>query len=462
MTSDSQRDLKEVPYLQSMMGWTVLVIVMLSALALGANRPVSWSLMAMALLPIFFVQIICDVITSVPRNAYRLWLPAVLYIGVLVWAGFQTIPINNPELAHPVWALIPDAPGHISADPIKGYQHILRLAAYAMVFWIILRASTNVDRAMNFLKAIAIWTFALAVFGLGSLAAGSNIILGDDAAQVVTASFMNRNSYATYAVFGSVANLAMYLHIQNSSGNVAESGRQMLREFIERFFAGSWVFAVGFLVCFASLLATQSRAGAAAGILGLATFLAVYRGKKTESRNYAFITVAVVSVFVLGMMSAGVASRIMATSEESLRFIIYPIITEGVFDRPILGNGLGAFHNVFRTDVPLSAAGAEWELAHNSYLENAFELGIPGAAVFYLSLAMLTGVVVWGCNRRRHHRTFSCFALACAVTAGFHALFDFSLQMPAIAGLFAVIMAMGCAHAWRRQSNRSSRSRSED
>jgi hypothetical protein len=50
---------------------------------------------------------------------------------------------------------------------------------------------------------------------------------------------------------------------------------------------------------------------------------------------------------------------------------------------------------------------------------------------------------------RRRNRVFACAAFACLVGAGFHALFDFSLQMPATAALFAVLLALG----WSQSSS---------
>ena len=49
----------------------------------------------------------------------------------------------------------------------------------------------------------------------------------------------------------------------------------------------------------------------------------------------------------------------------------------------------------------------EWDLAHSSYLENIFEMGIPAAILFYLALAMIGLRLVRGLARRHHDRTLS-------------------------------------------------------
>jgi O-antigen ligase len=87
-------------------------------------------------------------------------------------------------------------------------------------------------------------------------------------------------------------------------------------------------------------------------------------------------------------------------------------------------------------------------MAHNSYLENVFELGVIGALPFYLALIWIGVVVTRGVLARRRNRAFACAAFACLVGAGFHAVFDFSLQMPATAALFAALLALGWSQSF--------------
>jgi hypothetical protein len=324
----------------------------------------------------------------------------------------------------------------------------MRLAAYGMVFWIVLRAACDPARAWGFLRLIALWSGGLALYGLAATAFGVNPILGDSASPVVSASFVNRNSYATYAVFGLIANLAVFLRVQETSGRAGGARHRRAREAIERFLAGGWLYGAGVLLCLAALLATQSRAGALAGLAAILAFAAVQRGPEAGSRRFAWLAVAAIFGFALVALSGGLAARLMASGAESPRFAIYPRTLEAIRERPLLGHGLGAFRDVFRVHVPPEAAQADWELAHNSYLENALELGLPAAGLFYLALLILAGVILRGARVRRRNRSFARVALACIAAAGFHALFDFSLQMPAVAALFAAILGLGWAQAW--------------
>ncbi|MCB1314255.1 MAG: hypothetical protein KDK29_21190, partial [Sedimentitalea sp.] len=251
--------------LQGALGWACLILVLLSALALGGNRPVAWTLLAMALLPLFAAQIALDLARGLPDPARRAWGPALLFLPVLAWAIVQTLPLGGSAWAHPAWALVPEAPGRISAVPIRGQHHVMRLATYGMVFWTLLRAACDPARAWGFLRLIALWSGALALYGLAAAAFGVNPILGDSASPAVSASFVNRNSYATYAVFGLIANLAVFLRVQETSGRAGGARHRRAREAIERFLGGGWLYGAGVLLCLAALLATQSRAGALAG-----------------------------------------------------------------------------------------------------------------------------------------------------------------------------------------------------
>ncbi len=87
---------------------------------------------------------------------------------------------------------------------------------------------------------------------------------------------------------------------------------------------------------------------------------------------------------------------------------------------------------------------------HNSYLENAYELGLPAAVSFYLALLLIILVIARGARVRRNNRIITRVTLSCAVAAALHSGFDFSLQVPAIASLFAFILGIGYAQSFSR------------
>ena len=89
----------------------------------------------------------------------------------------------------------------------------------------------------------------------------------------------------------------------------------------------------------------------------------------------------------------------------------------------------------------------EWDYAHNTYLELAHELGLPAAAALLLAQGLVVRRLWRGAAERRRNRWPACVGLGAAAAAGLHALLDFSLQMPAAAALFAMLLGIGWAQS---------------
>lgn len=431
---------------QAFCAWAVLGVLALTILALGGNRPVVWTLMAGAVVLIFLGQLLTEALSARPRTIDTLWLPGLLFIGVLAWALAQRSALLPAGWAHPAWQAIPEARGTVSADPEAGRQAALRLASYGLVFWIALRACATREAALRYLRAIAVFATALSGFGIQAWVSGNNPILGDNAG-ALSASFVNRNNFATFAVFGVLANLALYTR---NAGHAGGSGATRLRNALEGFFGGGWIWIAGLLICAGAVALSQSRAGGLALVIGVAGFLMVLRTPGRGTGLSGVAVVAIVAVLAVALTaSGGLVDRILTADGEEGRFLVYPAVVAGIADRPWLGHGLGAFEDAFRAYVPAEAAFGEWDMAHNSYLENAFELGLPAAAAFYLALALVLVRIWQGLRQRQRGRATLAFAFGCALAGGFHAALDFSLQMPGLAALFAFILGMGHAQSVR-------------
>ena len=415
------------------------------AIPLGANRPVSWSALSICL-----TALLAAAILAAPAErrgaAAALWPAALLWLAALAWGLAQSVP-GAGAWAHPAWALLGgQGLGTVSADPAAGPPLAARLAAYAALFWIVAAAAAREAAAHVMLRMIAVFSTALAAYGILAAAGGVNPVLGLDGGRaVVSATFVNRNSYATYAAFGALANVAAFIRC---FGRAPQTGD--LRDTIERIYGGAWIYALGALICAAALAGSQSRAGAAAGLIGATAFAIAWR-RRGGGVALAAAPVVVAALFAAATSADGLMRRLLGAATEDGRFIVYPRVLDAIADRPWLGHGLGAFEDVFRAYVPLEAAVGEWDKAHSSYLENVFELGLPAAAAFYAALALIAARIVGGVARRRRDRIYPCLALACLAAGGFHAVFDFSLQMPAAAALFAALLGLGWAQSARER-----------
>lgn len=430
-------------------GFGVLALVLFSALMLGANRPASWSLLTIGVAFFFIFQVLALFASPAPLVLRRALAPGLLFVAAALWGWAQSSPSFLTAFAHPVWALAPDGVPAISADPAQGRHAVMRMFCYAMVFVVMLCVCSRSDRAGMVLKGIALFSSALAIYGFYAFATGDNPILGDLAGRgAVHASFVNRNSYATYAAFGVMANLAVYLRISRED----EGG---LRQRLESFFAGAWIYALGAVLCLGAVSLTQSRAGGASALFGLAVFLLAWRNGRRGADPILLGVIIGVLLFVGATSATGLLERMISTDSAEARFIVYPAIWDGIFDRPLLGHGVGAFQEAFRAYIPLEAAAGEWVRAHSTYLELLFGLGVPAGGAVLLAQALLIWRIWRGVVVRRANRVFPCFALGCAATAALHSAFDFSLQMPATAALFAVILALGFAQSFPSREIRS-------
>lgn len=432
--------------LQAAIGWATLSAILVSSLAYGANAPAFWIPLAGSLTLLFAMQLALSTWRGVPAAITRLRIPALLFLAALVWGLIQSLLPVPERWAHPVWEMVPSATPRISADPVASIQIVFRLAAYAMAFVIAVNAAINPARALGFFKAIALYSAALATFGLALALTGN--AFGGPGGSHVSASFINRNAYATYALIGTVVNLAVFLRMSRPRGRRTRDRRRRLRNALEAFFGGSWLFAFGVFICLAALLLTGSRAGVAAGLAAIAILPLVYRrGLRGGTLGWlGLMGLLGVSVAAIG---STVVDRALGTASD-LRFVIYPHVITGLMERPFLGHGLGAFEDTFRAHVPLEAAAAEWEKAHSSYLENAYEFGIPAALAFYAALVAVGMGLVRGVVVRSRDRVFSATALVCLIGTGLHATLDFALQMPATAALLAFVLGIGWAQAFPR------------
>src|SRR5205085_1188755 len=117
-----------------------------------------------------------------------------------------------------------------------------------------------------------------------------------------------------------------------------------------------------------------------------------------------FAVMAAVAALVLVVVSgATTLGRIAATAWDAEgRREIYELTLEAIGNTPLLGTGLGTFKWVFPTyrteDLPFTV-----ELAHNDYLENMLELGIPAALLLTMAVALLVFACVRGVFRRQRN-----------------------------------------------------------
>jgi len=440
---------------QAAVGWAALLVIFLSVVPAGANLHVAWLALSIAVLALFFCQLVIDAFDgtgSVVREG--LWLPALGLLAAFVWARLQFSTQLPDSLENEAWSWV-DLPGMIAVDPSHGQHVLTRLIAYTMIFWIAMRAAMDDGRAASFIKAIALWSTLVAGYGVLVMATGRDWLAGSEAPNNLSATFVNRNSYATYAGFGLAANLAaLWLLVEKASGERRDA-RGVLRDVLEAVVSGGWIYLFGAFVVGNALFLTVSRAGILSGAVGVFVMtVALAMG----SRNRAGITswpvvaaVGAVAIYAAFPVAETFLACFVDFAPEEPRFNIYPLVLAAMADSPLLGYGLGGFQDAFRSHMPAELAVSEWDMAHSTYLENVLEFGMPAGILFYGSLAFVLWRILRGTRERGRRVAAPAFALAVGLIGALHSLVDFSLQMPATAALYAFVLGLGWAQSFPRR-----------
>lgn len=433
----------------------LLALIVISPLPLGSARPLAWDIMGLwtaALLALCARISMREVDALLPN----LRVPFLLFGVIIVFAVVQILSITPSSWHNPLWSQAADTlqrsvPGSIAVDRSAVLVRLLRLLEYAGIFYLAVVLCRNPARAQIALKISAISGTFYAVYGLAVYWSGSNTILwmekwayGGD----VTGPFVNRNSFATYlglCLLSALGSLAISLE----KVTLHSFWRRNLREILEITAARWWL-----LVCLFSLVValclSHSRAGlfcSLAGILALAVAASQANGIGGLRRlRFALIPVPLMLLAFLIAGSSTVDRMFGAGDLADDRFTVYALTVDAMKDYPILGTGLGSFATIFQL-YRSEAVSAWFDLAHNDYLENLLELGIPVATCLFVSLGWLVALCILGVRSRRRDAIFPCVGVAASVLVALHESVDFSLQIPAVTATYMLLLGAAIAQS---------------
>ena len=439
------------------------LIIVIAALPLGANRPWAWSLYAI-LIAMFGLALAIKTLRS-PSTGHLtikpLRYPLLFMILPLLWSLLQMSPLTPIAWHHPFWALSHEVLASTNAAYISLLPHetgtaLMRLLSYGLVFLLSYQYNQNSDRNVVTFKIIAYASVAYAVYGLVIQWGQFNTLLWFDKKyyrDLVTSTFVNRNSYATYAGLGLLASFPLLFTSLQAGFKYGLSSPYGRQYFIENLIKQGWQPLFGMMLIATALLLTESRGGFISTLLAVILFFLVLQISHKMPSNKAFISLLLVAAITAGWVfnisGDAVLTRMDGISlslVDNDRLRVYEILSKANQDNPWLGNGYGSFANTFKLYQDESIPGY-YDKAHNSYLENIFELGfIPAIALFsvLVSLAIICLRGVW---IRRRHWIYPAIGVAATVLVGTHALVDFSLQIPAVAYLYALMMGGAVAQA---------------
>lgn len=432
--------------------WPFLLLVLLAPAALGANRPLFWSALALAL-GVLLLLWVCAAFrnpAAAPVPLVRLAPAALPFFLAIAWAFLQSGSWMPDALKDSAWrqaaaALGRPLPGSISLSPEEADTGIMRLLSYATVLFLATQFGYRTRCRGSMLWGVAVAGALYALYGILVWLDGNSSVLwlGKWAyPDSLTSTFVNRNSYATYAGLGLCASLALIARGLMRRG--LRSNTLML------------AFALAAPIA-AALLLSRSRAGvmsALIAVLAMVLFVAISPKSRLTRLRFAGCAAALM-LAGLALVGGGLIGRLDPAGMDEFggRARIWVATISAVAGQP-LGGGLGAFPQFLPTyrDVALGAEFGTIDKAHNTYLELAAELSVPVAAALVAGLGWLLSRIIRATLRREPGAALA--AAGASVLVAVHSLFDFGLQIPAIAITWLLLLgaALGqIEHGSRRQ-----------
>ena len=207
---------------------------------------------------------------------------------------------------------------------------------------------------------------------------------------------------------------------------------------------------------------TRSRAGlVAAGIGMLAVGWAWFYRRGRLPGLPIVLGAAVVSVVVVVLAAGGGTFERKVDSdgqELSGRPWLFQRTLSAIADEPLTGHGGASFESYFQAYKNADFGGVyAISKAHNSYLEFAADAGIPALLLLLAVYAWIVGACFRGIRVRRQDAIYPTIGLAAAALVGLHALVDFSVQIPAVAALFAMLLGVGYSQSFPTGGGRHNR-----
>ena len=363
---------------------------------------------------------------------------------------------------HPLWRESAEALG-IPIEPsasIVRHQPFFALGA-SLADMLALICSfivcTDRYRARQLLNVVAWAGVAYAIYGIASFLIDPTKILWREKLayrDVLTSTFINRNTAAVS--FGSCAIIWLLLLCERIR-------RQFPSGSIQWRLVLNWLFSevrpavvVSFSMLFVSLAAmsmTGSRAGVVLSLITLVIAFAMFFYRDQPRRSGVFVVLgagAAVGLVLFQVMGAGVSARLgLEGLADGGRLETYRSTLRMIGDHPWFGTGLGTFAWSFPAyrSANVSMWGI-WDLAHNTILELAAELGLPFAGLVVIAWIVVLAVLVRGVRIRRRDTIVPVAALSVAVLALMHSLIDFSLQIPGYAIVVFALLGAGLSQSF--------------
>lgn len=424
----------------------MLLVVVLSPLPFGSNRPIFWGWWA-----VFVGLVGMAYFAGVARTGERLrvkpgsiYVPFALFAATCAFLVFQLIPFGSIPI--PGTGNVPIAAPTISIAPNMTVLMLLRQLTFGLLFFLMLQVSVNDKRRTTLLNLILISVIAYGAYGLISLQTGDTILGLPKWAYIgsATGPFVNRNSFATYLGFGAIIALA-----SACSTIVRQAERHKHDGRIQNGISTILLYLIAYAFLIGVVIATQSRMGLFATGMGSLAVLLITVGTVRGTRLALYLVPAVIVILAAGLFlyGGGLFERVGSVEfSADVRLNLYRQVLDLIALRPWTGFGGGSFELAFPlVHVPPVSPDVIWNKAHNTYLTLWAELGLVFGSLPIIAIAFVAARLVGGLRNQRGSWTAQTIGVGVIILGAVHSLADFSLEIQADAFLFVVLIAAAVA-----------------
>ncbi|MDI1346752.1 MAG: O-antigen ligase family protein [Pseudolabrys sp.] len=384
---------------------------------------------------------------------------------------------DHPWIAkpHPIWAQTSKVLGVDivpSVSIVRGEPFFALGPTIACVLSLIcgLIVGTDRDRARQLLHVIAWSGAAYAVYGILSYLIEPTMLLWREKrayAGNLTGTFVNRNTAAAY--FGSCAVVWLAILLEQTRRHLRMDKivwKKVPARLVTATPRSLIVSFSMFFICLMAMFLTSSRAGVVLSLLALMVTFIVYFRRDLPPRSGIWIALGasgLVALALLQFLGGAVSNRfdVQGLADEG-RLAAYLSTIRMIADYPWFGTGLGTFAWSFPAyrSAEISMWGV-WDIAHNTPLELASEVGLPLASAVCIGWLVAASVLVNGIRVRNRDVIIPLAAFSVSIIANLHSWIDFSLQIPGYAIIVFALVGAGLSQSFPGAATHSARRRSK-
>lgn len=425
---------------------TLVILLIVSPVLLGSNRQIfeliNLSLVSLALAFFIFSGNMSKLLKGLNSTTRNLLI--FMFLLVPLWIAFQATPFSPKFLHHPIWGeLNMSGSSAISINPGLTWSSLTSYLSLSIIFIGIYMAIYDIRSALKLqiicllvINAVSLFGLVVIVFDLETL----GIVEKNSYSDWLTGTFVYKNAMSNFIGFGVVICVVYLIELLMNG-----------RSWVKNVSVTTQVFVISMNLVF--LIVVQVMTGSRGGTISILiaiifTLVLVFYSKRKSKRKKDKMTLStyiativmlllvVISFYYLAEGRGG--SNSISSAKVRLNLIIDGF--SAVLDRPFLGHGVGAFIDVEPLYHQLNISNnILWNKLHTTHLELMLTLGLPVFLIAYYFIFMVLIRLFKRCVKSNTNWLLTLPAIAIVIELLVHALFDFTVQIPAVS-LYALIL----------------------